>query len=147
MKQTYAFCKDFLAVSRGYSINERDYSEENSGEKESTNAIVEAECQYNDYFRKTIRYVISLSGKKVEVELNGKKKIMVKGRASLVLNASLDTDYNEMRSKGNNLRKFLDQVFHKYIAKDEQEKAIGDLIGDVDELIEKFKQVLNSETK
>jgi hypothetical protein len=145
VKQTYDFCKDFLIFAKHYDVNERDYAETNSDKAEEITAIVEATQDYTDYFVKEIKYVINLSGNKVEVEVNGKKKTMVKGKASLVLNASIEEDASESRNlKG--FRKFLNDVYNKYINKSDLEKCVISTKEDANELIEKFKQAVNSET-
>ncbi|MFW5704688.1 MAG: hypothetical protein ACOCXG_02490 [Nanoarchaeota archaeon] len=143
-QQTYLFCKDYLKKTKNYTINERDYDEVNNSAEQRIFAVVEAEQDYTDYFRNKVTYVITLSGKKTEVVVNGKKTKLVKGVASLKAWGNIDLDYSERRSKENLFRKYIDNLYHKFFNKAELEKCADELQNDILELIERFKQALNS---
>lgn len=146
MKETYKFLKNFLEESRHYDVSEKDYEEKNNPESRMIKCIIEAEQEYNDYYKVIIKYEIALNGKDMTIEQNGRNLMLTQGKASLTVNAYVEPDFMNKRPKGG-LAGFFEKIYEYYFGSDELGKVIGSAAGDVGEFVNRFKQSLNSTLK
>ena len=147
MKQIHKFLKDFLTQSRHYDWTEKDYEEKNEGGERRIWTKVEAEQEYTDYYKVIIRYELLMEGKDVIVEENGKSYKLTKGKAKLTINAYIEPDFAGRRPVNSAFADFLERVYEKHFGGDEREKCIVSTVGDISEMITRFKQTVNSALK
>ena len=87
-----------------------------------------------------------MEGHDEEIKLNGKTKLLTKGKAKLAVNAYVEPDFTGKKASGS-FGNFLDKIYNKYIGKDELGKCIGSAAGDISEMLSRFKQSVNSTLK
>lgn len=147
LKQIYNYLKKFLEHSRHYEIAEKDYEEKNDNGSRKIMSKTEAEVEYNDYYKIIIKYDLTMQGNDMEVKINEKKTIILtKGKAQLTVNCYIEPDFDAIRPK-TNFGNFLDNVYTKFFRGSELDKCKEYAINDVNDLIFKFKQELNSVLK
>lgn len=147
IKATYKTMKDFVENSLHYwDVTEKDFGEKNLGSNKEIDTTVEAEKIYNDYFKIILKYNIKMSGKEIEGELDGKKMKITKGSAKLTVNCYIQPDWGGGREAGP-LKKFLGQVYDKFVGNDEMGKCAGAAGEDIAKIISKFKHHMYSTVK
>jgi len=144
VKDTYDYLKEFLEKSRHYVISERDFAEKNQGGDREITSISEAEQEWNDYYKIVLKYQLELKGKDTKIQVNKKKTVMLsKGTGTLTINVYIVPDFNKIRPKSP-FFDFLDKIYSKFFREDELEKCKDSAAADVDELLNRFKQQMNS---
>ena len=143
IKYTYNILMNFFENSRHYDLAEKYYDEKVSDDGRTIMSKVEAEQEFTDYYKVIIKYQLTMDGKDVTIEQDGKTLKMSKGEAKLIVNAYVVPDFQGQKPKGP-LAEFLEKVYHKYIGHDEFIKCAGSAAGDVSELLARFKQSVNA---
>ncbi len=145
---TFKFLKDYLEDSRHYDITERDYEEKKDEKSKRIFANIEAEQEFNDYYKIIIKYSIELNGKSISLKDPKTEKIqnLIEGKAKLIVNGYIEADWQNKRGESD-LAKFLDKIYTKYIGKSEEDKCIISGITDINELLGRFKQQINATNK
>jgi len=143
IKHTYSFLKDFLESSRHYDVTEKEYEEKTDGGSKKISSTLEAEQEYNDYYKVIIKFKIEMSGKELSIDDPNISKNLIKGSAKLVLNSYIEVDHMGKRPKGP-LGSFLERIYSNYFGKDEFGKVAVYVSKDVSELITRFKQSMNT---
>lgn len=147
IKETYNYLKEYLEDSRYYEISEKDYEEKNDGKSRKIVSKNEAEQIYNDKFKVILKYEIAMNGKEIEVKVNDKKTIILcKGNASLAINAYIEPDWDAEKPESAFIE-FLKNIYNKLYNKDELDLCKESVAKDVQELINRFKQQMNSAIK
>ncbi len=145
IKSSYSFLKGFLEDFKHYDVTEKEVEEKNKGGSREIKSNIEAELEYNDYYKFIITMELKFSGTPVVIETKDGPKNLVQGKANLFINGYLDNDNLGKRPKGP-LAEFLDKVYSKYVDNEEKE-AKKQLSMDVSEFISRFKQTLNFSAK
>lgn len=145
IKDTYKGFLDYLETLH-YDPTVKEYAEKNTDGSREIIAKIVAEKKWNDIYLSVIKFSITLEGKDEEVQIGNHKDIMTKGSGKLVVNAHLDPDYGAVREK-TPLTKFLNQVYNKYIDNDEIKNWAKTAAKDVEKIISKFKDHMNSTIK
>ena len=147
IKETYEHLKEYLENSRHYEISEKDYEEKLDEGKKKIVSKNEAEVEFNDYYKKILKYELSMEGKDVEVKINEKKTLkLTKGKATIIINCYIEPDFDSKRPQYV-LEKFLDRVYTYFFRKNELEKCIISASSDIGGLLARFKEEMNSVLK
>ena len=148
IKDTYDIIIQYLENSRHYDVTEKDYEEKNSSGIRKIVSKSEAELMYNDYFKPIIKFEIYMEGKDIDVQINDKKTIsLTKGSAKIVINSYIEVDWQAKKEDLTILTSFLKKVYNKLFGRDELNEVIGVVAGDVNQMIVRFKQQMNSKLK
>lgn len=146
LKETYLFLKDYIENNMCYDVTEKEYEEKNTPPSYKIVSNLEIEKYLNDNFHIVIKGKLTLSGKDVEVEINGIKKKMVQGVGNIVLNSYI-VPQGDVDPETSPFASFLNQIYDKFVGNDETEQAMVQSAMDVGEIIDRFKQHMNSMTK
>lgn len=110
----YAFAHKWLK-NEDYDVVEEKYSENVSGNSRSIYIEWKATKQVSDYFKIEIKMKFDLKDLvDVEVEIDGKKKKMHKGRVAMDMKGNLVKD-PESKWEGTAFNRFLREIYNKYI--------------------------------
>ena len=147
LKGTYNFVKNYLENTKHYDITEKEVEEATSGDKKKLISKLEAEIEYDDYFKIVLTFELKLNGKPIIVEdSKGNKHSLVEGGANITVNGYLLKDHMNKRPKGPVLE-LLEKMYGFYINPDENKKMAGYVSREVNDLITRFKQQVNSAVK
>ncbi len=113
--ELYTFMHSWLKDNL-YGVNEEKYSEKVSGAARDISFEWKATRDISDYFRieHTIRFEIT-GLTEVEVEIDGKKKKMNKGKIAMEIKGVLIKDRKNTWEETSAVYKFLREVYDKYI--------------------------------
>ena len=110
----YSYAHSWLK-EEGYGINEDKYSEKVNGNKRDLLIEWKATKRLSDYFKIEIAVKYEISEMtEVEAEIDGEKKKMNKGKASIELNGTLIKDYDG-KWETSAFSKFMRDVYNKYV--------------------------------
>jgi len=144
IKEEYKYLKEFLENSRHYDITEKDYEEKNDKGDRSIVVKCEAEQEFTDYYKIIIKFGLKMNGKDISIQTpEGKNLNRTEGKANISVNAYILADWQNKRGQSP-LSKFLDKVYSKYVGGDEMDRCIGSAVGDVNEILGRFKQQMNT---
>ncbi len=144
IKETYNYLKHYLENSRHYEVSEKDYEEKNDGKSRKIMSKNEAEQIFSDVYKVHLKYEILMVGTEIEVKINEKKTIILcKGSAKLVVNAYIEPDWQAHKHHGPFID-FLHKLYNKFYEQEEQIECEKSVAKDVGELIDRFKQQMNS---
>ncbi len=87
-----------------------------------------------------------MKGSEVEVEINGKKRVLTKGTAKLVVNCYVKPDWNNSRGDSA-FGKFLGALHDRFVGNDELGACVGAAGADVGKLVGQFKQQMGAAIK
>jgi len=146
IKDTYTFILDYVENSMYYDITEKEYEEKNNPPSYKIVSKLVFEKPLNDDYGIFIKCTLDLSGKDVEVEINGVKKIMNQGTGKITLNSYIEPK-SDVDPEKSPFGHFLNRIYEKFFGPDEKEKAMVQSAIDVGEIIDRFKQYMNSITK
>src|SRR3989338_1152885 len=111
----YAFAHAWLKDQEDYSVMEEEYSEKVSGNSRELTIKWTATKKMGDYFKAEIKLEYKVSDlTDVEVETDGQKKRMNKGKVSVEFKGALIKDYSS-KWEDKPINKFLREVYNKYI--------------------------------
>lgn len=146
IKDTYLFLKDYTENHMYFDFTEKEYEEKNTPPSYKIISNIILEKMLNDEYHIFIKCKLELSGKDVEVEINGVKKKMVQGVGKLTLNSYVEPQ-NDAKPQDSPFTHFLNRVYEKFVGTDDLEKALVQSAIDVGEIVNRFKQYMNSMTK
>ncbi len=139
LAETYNAVKNYLENERAYDMGEADFTEKNNGSHRYLYSVMAGDFIYADYLKITIAIKLELQGDEVEVEVDGKKTILVKGKAKIVVGAYGDANWYEKR-KMDAFSTFVAKMLDKYYGKDSMKKFKKKGTEDVEGLIAEFKR-------
>jgi hypothetical protein len=147
IKDTYNNILSYLENTLNYwDVTVKDYEETNIGGKRKIVSKIEAEKIYNDHFKIIIKFTIDMSGKDTEVKINNKTKKLCNGTAKIILNSYIEPNWQGDREEGL-LKKFIGQIYDKFVGNDELEKCMDMAGSDVGKLVAKFSEYMNATIK
>ena len=147
LKGTYSYIKNFLEETRQYDITEKEIEEVSNAGKRKLSTKIEAEQEFNDYFKVVLKFMMVFEGDDIILEdSTGKTHKLVKGSAKIIINSYVEKDFMHKRPK-DGLGLFLAKVYDKFFGKDDFEKVAVSATMDVGTLLANFKQQVNSEVK
>jgi len=126
-----------------YGVNEEKYSEKLSGAAREISFSWKATKQISDYFK--IEHTIKVGVKgltEVEVEIDGKKKKMNRGKISIDISGVLIKDPKSAWDESSALYKFLREVYDKYVIPQRISDIEDKIVGDVRAFKEEIKAYL-----
>jgi len=126
----YKYMHDWFRDEQ-YGVVEEKYSEKISGNARDISIEWKAMKNISDYFRIEHGIKIDVSGlTEVEVEIDGKKKKMNKGKISLEIKGILVKDY-ENKWDAQPFWRFLRDVYNKYVIRARIDALEGKVVADV----------------
>jgi phosphoribosylformylglycinamidine (FGAM) synthase-like amidotransferase family enzyme len=143
LAETYYAVKNYLETERNYDLSEGDFTEKNDGNHRYLYSIMNGTFTYADYFDINVAIKLELSGEEVEVELDDKKTIFVKGRGKLVIGLYGDANWYEKR-KMSPFMTFVTKMLDKYYGRDSMKKIKKRGNDDIEGLIIVFKRYVRS---
>jgi hypothetical protein len=145
IKEIYEDLVEFLE-GRNYHVVEKDYSESNIDKREIT-SVLEAKKHYSEVYEIVLKLKLTMSGVEEDVQINEKLiKSMTKGSAKIVINAYLN--FHDYAIKPHSpFSVFLIRVYNFFFRQDELGKAKETANNDVNMLLKKFKEQVNSVLK
>lgn len=137
----YSYAHSWLK-DEDYGVSEGKYAEKISGNNRNISIEWTASKQVSDYFKVSWKIEIEVEDLvDVEVEIDGKKKKMNKGKISFEIKAALFKD-PESKWESSPFNRFLRDIYNKYIIPKRLEDVQGRIISDVQEYKETLKSFL-----
>lgn len=125
-----------------YGVAEEKYSEKVSGNSRDITIEWKATKQVSDYLKMGWKIEFDVEGlTDVEVEIDGKKKKMNKGKVTVDIKAALFKD-PESKWESSPFNRFLRDVYNKYIIPKRLENVQDRIITDVQDFKEELKAFL-----
>jgi hypothetical protein len=143
LAETYHAMKNYLESERAYDMSELDFTEKNNGNHRYLYSIMAGDFTYADYLAITITLKLELQGDEVEVEIDGKKTILVKGSGKLVVGTYGNANWYEKR-KMDPFSTFVAKMLEKYYGKDSMKKFKKKGTEDTEGIIAVFKRNVRS---
>ena len=126
--------------NENYGVNEDKYSEKVSGTKRDITIDWKATKDISDYFKNEIKIKFEISDMtEVEVEIDGQKKKMNKGKLSIEIGATLIKD-KDGKWESSPFNRFMRDVYNKYVIPSRVSARASDLHEDMI----KFKEAVKS---
>lgn len=147
IKHLNTLLRDFLEHSRHYDWTEKEFEERNDGGERRLVSKVEALQEYSDYYRVILRYELLMEGKDVIVQEHGREHTLTKGRARLIINMYIEPDFANRRKITGSFSEFLYKTYDKIFQGDELGNCIYSSVSDVNQMIAKFKDTIDSHIK
>lgn len=145
-KDFYSYSYDLL-IEEGYSVSEKVYSEEITGDSKKIDISWEASKTISDYFKFSIKINWTIIGlKEVEVMKEGKKVKMNNASVEIKVKGVLVKDY-ENRWENHPFWKFLRGIYERYIIRSRIDDYESKLQGEAEEFIAQCKSYLALEGK
>lgn len=135
LPETYHAVRDYLEKERAYDWGEDDVTEKNDGNHRHLLSILSGDFYYADYFKIMVDIELELDGEEVEIEVDGKKTLFVKGYAKLDIVAHGDANWYDKRSLEpfmNFVAKMMDKFHGRDTMKSIKKKANEDIDGVID---------------
>jgi hypothetical protein len=111
----YSFAHSWLKDKEDYGVIEDKYTEKVSGDKRDIRIEWTATKKLGDYFKIEIKLEFNaIEMTDVEVEIDGQKKKMNKGKVTVEVKGALIKDYSS-KWEEKPFNKFLREVYNKYI--------------------------------
>jgi hypothetical protein len=140
-KALYGFAHSWLE-EESYDVEEEKYSEKVSGNSRDINIDWKATKTLSDYFKCEVKVTFEVKELvEVEVEIDGKKKKMNKGKVLITIKGTLVRDPESKWDITPGYR-FLRDVYGKYIIPGRVDKIQGIIVGNVIGLKEELKAFL-----
>ena len=138
----YSFAHSWLKDKEDYGVVEEKYNEKVSGEKRDIKIEWTATKRMGDYFKAEIKLEFNASDMtEVEVEIDGQKKKMNKGKVSIDFKGALIKDH-QSKWEDSAFNKFLREVYNKYIIPQRTEGLEFKVVGDTKSLRDDIKAYL-----
>lgn len=138
----YAFAHEWLKEAR-YGVTEEKYSEKTSGSSREIDIEWKAVREITDYFKFEYRIKFEIKGMTdVEVETDGQKKTMNKGKLKVEITGTLVADKD---SKWDNtpFSRFMRDVYNKYVIPSRMDNMRGEVIGVAQNFKDEIKAFLD----
>ena len=142
-KEIYHALRDFLEKERHYDTSEKDFTEKKDANAYKFSCKIQGDQQFNDYYKAVILYGLDVQGKLVEVEVDGKTKLLTHGKITLYMNSWIAPDYLSKRHDGA-LGHFLGQLYDHFFGKKELNECALSTVMDVGRMNSIFRQQVNS---
>src|SRR3989344_900134 len=140
-KAFYSFAHSWLE-EEGYDVEEEKYSETVAGNSRNISIKWKATKTISDYFKNEMKVEFEVKELvDVEVEIDGKKKKMNKGKVSVDIKGDLVKD-PESKWDVTPFYRFLRDLYGKYIIPGRTSSMEGALVGNVIALKEEIKSFL-----
>ncbi|MEK6928785.1 MAG: hypothetical protein AABW65_02430 [Nanoarchaeota archaeon] len=143
----YKFAHYWLKDEEGYGVTEEKYSEKVSGNAREISVKWKATKEVTDYFK--IELSLEFEAKEmaeVEVEIDGEKKRMNKGKISIEIKGNLIKDHKNRWENGNFYIALRD-IYDKYIIPGRIDELGKKVTSDVTSLKEEAKAFLELSAK
>lgn len=141
-KGFYEYAHSWLAEEEDYGVVEEKYSEKVSGNARDIKIEWEATKQLSDYFKIEISIEFDVKDlTEVEVEIDGRKKKMNKGKVSVEIIGALIKD-PESKWDSSPTARFMRDVYNKYIIPKRVETMEDRITKDVKDFKEELKAFL-----
>jgi len=124
---------------KGYTMDEKDRGQNSDPPNRELLTYYDGYRYISDYYKLWIQYKIQMSGRDVEVVVDGKKKIMTQGKAELVVSTYLQEDPYGKRD-ASKLAKFFINLYEWVHGETTFSQNILIAAGDAGELVKVFKQ-------
>lgn len=143
----YKFAHSWLGDEEGYGIVEDKYSEKLSGSAKEIGIEWSASKKMGDYFKIELKVEFKVSDLvDVEVEIDGNKKKMQKGKVSVDIKGVLIKDPSS-KWEDKPFNKVLRGIFDKFIIPQRISSTEGKVEGDVQSFKEELKSYLELSAK
>lgn len=143
----YKFCYGFLSDDLGFLTIEDAYKEKISGDAKELEVKWKSTNKIDDYFMHEIKIEFRIFNmKNIEVEKEGGRKKMNKGIVEIKVKGTVITDYRGEYTTSP-VRRFMRNVYEKWIIPSRIEKVEEKLFGDCDEFLKQAKAYLDLEGK
>ncbi|MBX4212000.1 hypothetical protein KW787_00900 [Candidatus Pacearchaeota archaeon] len=127
----YGFAHSWLKDQEGYGVVEEKYSEKVSGNSRDIDVEWKATKGVTDYFRIELGVKFEVRGlTDVEVEVDGAKRKMNRGKVSIDIKGTLIKD-PDSKWESSPLNRFMRDVYNKYIIPSRLLEMKGRVSGDV----------------
>jgi hypothetical protein len=143
LAETYNAVKNYLENERAYDMGEGDFTEKNNGNHRYLYSIMSGDFVYADYLKIIINIKLELQGDEVEVEIDGKKNILLKGKAKLIVGTYGNANWYEKR-KMDAFSTFVAKMLDKFYGKDSMKSFKKKGTEDAEALIAEFKKYVRS---
>lgn len=141
-KGLYGYAHSWLK-EEGYGVTEDKYSESVTGNTRFIQVEWSISKKVSDYFKFEVSVKYEISGlTDVEVEIDGQRKKMNKGKVSIDFKGTLVTDH-ESKWESSPTNRFLRDVYNKFIIPSRISNMKDRLSGDVRSLKEDIKEFLD----
>lgn len=150
-KVEYSGLMDFPAIysfahswfkQEGYGVNEDKYSEKVSGEKRDINIEWKATKKISDYFKVEFKVGFEISDlTEVQVEIDGQKKKMNKGKIVVEITGTLVKDH-ESKWESSPFQRFWRDVYNKFIIPGRISAVEGMVAGKLVDFKDQIKNLL-----
>ncbi len=138
----YSYAHNFLKEDKGYGVVEEKYSEKVNGNNRDITFEWTCTKKMGDYFNFEIKMKIEAGGMSdVEVDIDGQKKKMNKGKISGELKANFIKDPSS-KWDTSPLNRFLKDIYNKWVIPNRVEDTKSILENDVKGIKEEFKAYL-----
>lgn len=135
----YQFAHYWLK-DEGYGVDEDKYAEKSSGDSRDIDIEWKATKYLSDYFKIEFKIKFEIRGlTEVEVEIDGKKKAMNKGKVTLEITGTLIMD-PDSKWDTSPFSRFSRDLYNKYIIP----SRVYDAKGRVNDKLQDFKEELKS---
>jgi len=147
-KDFYKFCYDYLKDELGFDeLGEEVYKEAIKGDEKEIKVKWNGAKKFDDYFKFKIKIEFRIFNlKNVEIQQGEKKLKMNKGIAEVHMKGILVSDYRGLWAM-HPVRKFMRNVYEKWIIPSRIDKIETKLVGDCDEFMTQAKAYLDLEGK
>ena len=137
----YSFCHAWLKED-GYGVNEDKYSEKVSGNKRDIKIEWKATKDISDYFKEEYKIKFEIGElTNVEVEIDGEKKNMNKGKIKIEITGILVRD-KDSKWEISPFNKFIRGIYNKYIIPSRVNDRAAAVAGKAHAMKEEIKKFL-----
>lgn len=143
MQKTYSAIKNHLAKTLYYDDTEKDFTEKNKGGYHYVYTIQGWEFFYSDYLKICFSVKLEMQGNDVEIEIDGKKQVLIDGKIKLSIFGYGESDWMEKRKK-HPFVNFMGKVLDKWYGKDTLGAFKAKANRDFESTIEVLKQQVNA---
>lgn len=139
----YSYMYDWFKIQEGYGVTEERYSEKVSGNSRAIEAKWVIAKKISDYFRMDFTLEFDVKDlTDVEVEVDGVKKKMNKGKITIELKGYLTKDV-ESKWDVSPMYRFMRDFYNKYIVPNRVENMQDKIIADTKKFLADVKMFLD----
>ena len=143
----YRFSYDWLVDEFGLLVKEEAYTEKIKGDSKDLEFVWMGFKEVTDYFKYEVKVKFRILGMtNVEITQNGAKIKMNSANVEVKMSANLVKDYKGRFETGG-IRKFLREIYQKWVIPSRIEQFQQKLFSDCDEFLSQVKSYLDLEGK